>query len=235
MAKKYQCEFNCDSSFCDLEKLITHLSKVHPEESTLFKCEVCDRMFLDILKLNKHRKRVHGILIFQCQICSKSFDNRKGFIQHQSRVHKVRILAQPNQLTFFVSDNRDQKYEFKCKKCDEYLIFESGTDLRVHNATIHGDESKYFCYECDESFDYRKHWKSHLELVHQTIYYSSDDSEDEETDENVNKNKLKKNVSISRKKSAKENINRAATVAGEKDKSQVTSNETSAGHNNNEK
>ena len=80
------------------------------------------------------------------------------------------------------------------------------------------------CYECDESFDYRKNWKSHLELVHQTIYYSSDDSEDEDTDddfENVKKNKLTKNKSISRKKLVKENINQAAAPE-QKDKSYDT-------------
>ena len=235
--KNYQCDF-CDSSFGNLEKLITHLSKEHPEENTLYKCEACDRMFLDILKLNNHRKRVHKIPTFKCQLCSKSFDDRKGFIQHQSRVHKVKVLAQPNQLTFFVSDNRDHNSQFFCKKCEEYLVFESATDLRVHNATIHGDEAKYFCYECDESFDYRKNWKSHLELVHQTIYYSSDDSEDEDTDndfEIVKKNKLAKNKSISRKKLVKENINQAAAPE-QKDKPYDTSNETSTtDHNNYEK
>ena len=114
------------------------------QENTLYKCEACDRMFLDILKLNNHRKRVHKIPTFKCQLCSKSFDDRKGFIQHQSRVHKVKVLAQPNQLTFFVSDNRDHNSQFFCKKCEEYLVFESATDLRVHNATIHGDEAKYW-------------------------------------------------------------------------------------------
>ena len=94
------------------------------------------------------------------------------------------------------------------------------------------------CYECDESFDYRKNWKSHLELVHQTIYYSSDDSEDEDTDddfENVKKNKLTKNKSISRKELVKENINQAAAPE-QKDKTYDTSNETSTtDHNNYEK
>ena len=94
------------------------------------------------------------------------------------------------------------------------------------------------CYECDESFDYRKNWKSHLELVHQTIYYSSDDSEDEDTDddfENVKKNKLPKNKSISRKKLVQENINQAAAPE-QKDKSYDTSNDSSTtDHNNYEK
>ena len=95
------------------------------------------------------------------------------------------------------------------------------------------------CYECDESFDYRKNWKSHLELVHQTIYYSSDDSEDEDTDgddfENLKRNKLAKNKSISRKKLVKENINQAAATE-QKDKYYDTSNETSTtNHNNCEK
>ena len=95
------------------------------------------------------------------------------------------------------------------------------------------------CYECDESFDYRKNWKSHLELVHQTIYYSSDDSEDEDTDgddfENLKRNKLAKNKSISRKKLVKENINQAAAPE-QKDKYYDTSNETSTtNHNNCEK
>ena len=49
-------------------------------------------------------------------------------------------------------------------KCNEH--FASLITLRIHMATFHTEEKKYYCYICYEVFDFRKDWKLHIDIEH---------------------------------------------------------------------
>jgi len=54
-------------------------------QDTLFayKCDVCERAFEDIRRLDYHRNTVHTARVWTCDPCQKSFKTRKHLAQHE--------------------------------------------------------------------------------------------------------------------------------------------------------
>jgi ribosomal protein L37AE/L43A len=65
-----------------IEPVDSHMNYV---EHTLFayQCDVCERGFEDVRRLDYHKNTVHTARVWTCDPCQKSFKTRKHLAQHE--------------------------------------------------------------------------------------------------------------------------------------------------------
>ena len=56
-------------------------------QSTPYRCDLCEMVFVNSEELAKHKKVVHLNNMYQCQSCNKFFDNEERFEKHIIQVH----------------------------------------------------------------------------------------------------------------------------------------------------
>lgn len=84
-----------------------------------FKCDQCDRAFVENCELLKHTRGTHtNERNFECKICQKTFKTH-----HSRRNHEVR--------------NHEEK-KYKCEMCDR--SFSDSSDFSKHNSYYHAAE-----------------------------------------------------------------------------------------------
>ena len=86
--KKFNCQV-CHRSYSYKYNLIQH--KKVPDESKLFKCDVCLKVFSNQKDFNKHYRIIHTWeKPFTCQVCNKKFSRKNHLVQHQATHSEVR-------------------------------------------------------------------------------------------------------------------------------------------------
>ena len=59
--------------------------KIHSKNKD-YKCNQCNKQFVNLSRLNYHLQNVHGDFIHLCEICNKQFKSKPNLIRHQ-QVH----------------------------------------------------------------------------------------------------------------------------------------------------
>ena len=175
---EYVCRF-CKLCFVAKEELVTHVTSTYTEklflckycdedfqknfESCLqhealehtYKCENCQKCFVDKSVHDKHSLDVHGVSVgldLKCGQCQERFSNTGAFREHFKIPHKVH-----------------------CSLCD--LRFPAYSNLNNHISKAHSKPSKgekLICKSCHKKYDSKERadYEEHLKLKHK---YQCDD------------------------------------------------------------
>lgn len=163
----------CEETFESSSALYNHVSKVH-KMNKRYKCPICDEKFVSYKHRLKHLSSVHGenTAIFPCPSCSKVFtmcSQRSAHIrcQHlQERNHMCPICG----MKFFkkselkmhsVKHGGERIYE--CEVCKK--AYSRAHTLKEH-MRIHNNDRRFICTYCNSTFVQKTSLKSHMRTHH---------------------------------------------------------------------
>jgi len=76
----------CKKEYLGGTKGLRNHMKIHSKNKD-YKCNQCNKHFINLSRLNYHIQNVHGDFIHLCEICNKQFRSKPNLIRHQ-QVHK---------------------------------------------------------------------------------------------------------------------------------------------------
>ena len=185
-SKKKSIDFNCEScekNFPVREHLKRHIEIVH--EGKRLKCNFCSLTFTTSQILLRHFGRKHEDNgIFKCEMCDKQFINNTNLSNHCQNLHQVMKTQIGNIPDKFyenvtVKIENDQKIkDYKCNSCDE--IWKTFQELKLHKKQVHQTPKKIYknethlkcddqnlkCKMCEKTFKYMISFKKHLKTIH---------------------------------------------------------------------
>ncbi|CAB0032357.1 unnamed protein product [Trichogramma brassicae] len=148
--RPFECGL-CAKTFALKETLRRHEHAVHYAKPS-YQCEICAKMFKQLVHLNVH-KRVHSDeRPFQCTVCKASFKYRALLKNHED-VHK-----------------NVRRYE--CFDCRATFVRKS--NLRMHISGMHTKERPFHCTHCDKKFKQKSHLNGHLRTHTKALPFSCD-------------------------------------------------------------
>ena len=116
---------------------------VNKQNSTRYKCYVCDVKFKATDQLERHAIEEHK---FTCDTCKVSFNLKKNLKFHIANMHFTRVK------------------KFKCTKCD--MGFNVKSNYKRHVLMHHGKVKVSKCNQCDREFYLKSDLKSHQKYFH---------------------------------------------------------------------
>lgn len=163
-----------DYSICADKK--TQGTKDDPRDTTLYRCDICPKAFLQKLPLEVHllnshsgyHKQIVNIPIpkkcypLQCLKCSNTFFDHKSYCRHLRDVHQISI--------------KSQRDTFNCTECGYSSIYQS--NYRSHMKTRHGliislkkpkNSEVFQCQKCDFVSVIRSNFRKHMRFCHEII------------------------------------------------------------------
>ena len=172
---------HCDQEFfkTDLDR---HIRAVHLKEKK-FECEHCGKKFFCTYKMKQHVEKLHvkkdpnAIKQHQCELCQKRFAYRSSYTRHLKR---------------------HQDGKMPCPHCSKIY---PKYYLREHIKSVHLDEKKYKCDNCDKKFygasKLRQHVKKRHQRKNETNMYKCDIcSKDFETSTALNRHMEEQNCNV---------------------------------------
>ncbi|KAK3100313.1 hypothetical protein FSP39_018064 [Pinctada imbricata] len=141
-AHMYQCHhyefpFKCEHKECSgLEfkkgysmhrKSHANIAKRFTSNKKKFKCQICDRMFINYARFSAHRKKEHpptGSNGYKCQICGKIFFSNAALKRH-TKVH-----AATGSILHRVIEESKEETIYRCFSCDTF--YKNKPDLTLH-------------------------------------------------------------------------------------------------------
>lgn len=116
--------------FLSAGSLYSH-RKIHSVDGPRFRCEDCDKSFVQKINFIHHRKKhlPNDERPFPCKECDKAFFEKSHLVRHQ----------------FFHSEARP----FKCESCGK--CYKTERCLKVHSA-VHNTDRPFVCPECNKGF-----------------------------------------------------------------------------------
>ena len=162
----------CKRDFRTFIGLYNHLISKHPDLEieivhkgiNKFKCDKCDRKFLNKTLLNQHKRtklyleRDCKPIVHKCNQCSKQFISSKALYSHKNSL-------------FYKNGCKQISHSYNCNQCSK--IFKSKRDLNRHiNSKFYGRGCKkisYSCTPCNKSFRSKYDLNKHLKTkIHQS-------------------------------------------------------------------
>lgn len=126
----------CNKSFGDMAKLELHYKSNHLHDRP-YQCDVCEKSFFTKWKLQRHMLSHLEQKPHSCPMCSKSFVER-GKLEAHYRTH---LGTKP----------------YKCDQCPKAFTVKS--QLSIHQRRIHSTDQPFGCLVCGKAFL----WKSGLD------------------------------------------------------------------------
>ena len=131
--------------FSNEASLKIHMRNYHVQTSSIFKCDLCDKILRSYPLLRNHVRKIHSNKSkekkFQCDICNIHYKSKNSLSLHLQVSHS--------------------KENFICEVCDKE--FSNSNSLKMHMNKVHLDLTKSFCNECNQFF---KNIKSHVTQIH---------------------------------------------------------------------
>lgn len=139
----------CDCKFISLRALSAH-TQTHFAKHT---CELCDKSYFYLSRLERHKRVAHIGEQRICMKCKMTFDTLDAKKDH--------VLESP------------LCWEYICTMCGERFLTMAMRD--THKMQDHGMESKSFaCSECPKVFPNRRVYKRHFTIAHTNKYFACD-------------------------------------------------------------
>lgn len=134
----------CNATFPSSWTMAYHKKKIH-YKLTWHKCDICEKVFDDLRKLQKHKK-IHcdGEM---CPLCFRYFRSEVRLKSHNC----------------LKSENCEVQQFFQCTLCDK--SFARSHSLKMHQRSVHEKVINHRCEICDKGF-YRLYDKIHHLRVH---------------------------------------------------------------------
>ncbi|XP_029985743.1 zinc finger protein 142 [Sphaeramia orbicularis] len=127
----------CDKAFGNVTKLQQHKRRVHDKQPSHF-CPLCDYGGYTLDDVRRHNLRCHtGELRHTCTHCQARFSSNIALRNHCKRAHQLQVC-------------------FSCELCD-YTCGSTAT-LKIHQRRKH---PVFKCTTCRESFDTKEHLEVH--------------------------------------------------------------------------
>ena len=119
-----------------------------------FQCQVCQKAFPTIVRLDLH-SRIHSITRqFLCNVCGKDCQTKLQLYNHVKEVHPEQPCSLPSD-----EQMHDQRGKFPYMIC--YKTFTYKTNLKTHRMT-HNKEKPYQCTVCGRAFVCKPYLKMHM-------------------------------------------------------------------------
>lgn len=167
--KNFFCKF-CSQDFGrEFEKCLKHEDVDHE-----FKCENCDKCYVDKSVHDKHSLDVHGVSVgldLKCGQCQARFSNTGAFREHFKVPHKVYCslceLRFPtyNNLNEHISKAHQKNVKaekLSCKLCSKKFESKEKAEYEEHQNMTH----KYKCDNCDMMFVKSGRLRDHIDESH---------------------------------------------------------------------
>lgn len=81
------CEY-CSQAFNSTKQLLDHLKTAHSDETKMYTCLECNKIFAMVFLKDTHERSHDTIKPSNCNICSKSYANQALLKRHQKREHR---------------------------------------------------------------------------------------------------------------------------------------------------
>ena len=135
-----KCEKPCDPHY-----LQSHIQSVHYNKTLPYQCDLCDKTYLRLSQLTRHKRHHSGIKSHNCLLCNKLFWEQSDLEQH------------------LIVHNSEKN--FKCNDCNH--SYHSNSSLKRHINTQHNVNAKTInCHECQKSFVTEYNLKMHNKVFH---------------------------------------------------------------------
>uniref|UniRef100_UPI00358E79C4 oocyte zinc finger protein XlCOF6.1-like n=2 Tax=Myxine glutinosa TaxID=7769 RepID=UPI00358E79C4 len=133
-----------------------------------FKCEVCDKTFLQEYSLKSHFRGHTGERPFQCDVCVKAFVHKSSLVTHirchtGERPHTCAECGKAfHQKSGLVTHRKLHSSErpFQCADCGKSFLHKYR--LTTHRR-FHSDERPFECLECGKAFHQKQGLRTHTQ------------------------------------------------------------------------
>ena len=130
----------CDREFVNASNLKRHARRSHADERPSFQCDICKREFISTDNLKRHARSHTGECPFRCSVCSRTF-SRADYLRTHTGLHT------------------GNKRRFECTICNK--SFTRRINLNTH-IDIHNNNPRFKCNTCDAHFYKRVLFKNHM-------------------------------------------------------------------------
>lgn len=179
-AKRKRREFacvHCDHVASSYARLCDH--SVEHSEATLYRCNVCRKVFLHKAMLEQHalshsQPDTTPQRLYPCCYCDRVFKSHRGIQAHTNFHKNVRpfecrecgasLSSKANLKAHMVSIHGDPGDDAKCPHCPK--VFKLQRSLNIHLRAIHGPEKVHECQLCGKRLATERKLLKHQALVH---------------------------------------------------------------------
>jgi len=145
--KRLACD-ECDFVGKRPEYLEKHKKREHGMK---YSCDQCGAMYLDLDKLEIHRRSKHEKILHSCENCSYQSYYKSAVVKHFKEQHTEQM--------------------FYCDQCSYSTKYQPR--IKVHVDAKHNGK-RYYCEQCEYSAPYPGGLKRHIQMKHLGITYSCD-------------------------------------------------------------
>ncbi|XP_026288372.1 uncharacterized protein LOC113213498 isoform X1 [Frankliniella occidentalis] len=134
----------------DDDDVLDEMEESRGSPGSTHKCLLCDKTFSRPWRLRTHLYRhikIEGPYTCDFEGCSKSYFHKAHLVRHKSRNHSDLVASQ----------------QIKCPEEDCSKLFRTGSGLKRHiNKEHSGENLKFPCPHCDQSFPKNKQLRYHI-------------------------------------------------------------------------
>ena len=152
MPKYQKCEL-CNKTMQE-STLKKHVKQFHGTKKILFSCDICQKGFINLGKINLHMKKMHSSneTPYECDTCQKKFKDKKNM-----KIHKIIHLPRED-------PERNQRKNFKFEVCNK--AYDSKESLEIYSKDVHSNAKSYECKICNTFFNFQTNLTRHIKRFH---------------------------------------------------------------------
>ena len=170
-----KCDLCTEFRYYFDKDIIKHMQEVHNEVFKKYKCDLCDKIFVNNQSLRRHRDQVHeGIKPnHMCSFCGQVFSNAGYMKIHIENVHEGikypcdqcdKICSTKMLLKRHVQKVHEKLANFICELCSKTFIEKFFFTRHMNEA--HYNTTDFECDKCDYKGKRIENFRKHYERVH---------------------------------------------------------------------